>query len=350
MILSPSRSCHEDGSGLDLPIFWMSPAKKRPCNASDVGFGADIVQTSRRCCGARKRSQLAYTMLRWKQDALHRALCGSTLSNVREENGLDLRGEQGNMEDEDCDSDSHEVARCLSPERVQSPTDSSMDSSWSPQPSSPVDSDWGLPEEIPSWFKVFPESKPDSSISLVDLNEDGDDHALPEIDPASNDRLPLFGSGFTPWMYVFDLDAACGSAQSDDGESDEPVPLPKQPLHPRPRDSSSWFGDVQEGLGIPSAMNQIFACLDPEYGRVMTIHEETTMHNSHFPSSPTPDRRLLPRPIPTNPSTGAMLNPLPCQYFSNFATEHNIEAIYIPVCLLFLGSFCFRNHSIPINH
>ena len=263
-------------------------------------------------------------MLRWKQDALHRELCGSTLSNVREENELDDVPEP-EAEDEDDDDDiNREVARCLSPERVQSPTDSSQDSSWSPQPSSPVE--LNFPEEVQSWFKAFPEQRPDSSIGRTDF-------ADPEEDPAADDRLPLFGSVFSPWMCVFDLDAACGDAayRSDDCESDGSVPLPNVPLHLKPRETS-WFGDIHDGMPIPNAMGHLFACLDPEYGRVVTIDEERTVHNSHF--SAAPDMRMLPRPIPTCPSTTTNTSyPLPCQYFTNFATEHNIEAIYIPVCL-----------------
>lgn len=273
-------------------------------------------------------------MLRWKQDALHRELCGSTLSYVREENDLDVQ--EPVDDDEDDDEINREVARCLSPERVQSPTDSSQDSScWSPQPSSPVD--LNFPKEVQSWFKVFPEDSPDNSISLLDQQDDcPTDFVVPDEDPAADDHhLPVFGSLFSPWMCVFDLDAACGDAayrsDTDEGESDGSFPLPKLPLHLKPRETS-WFGDIQDGIPVPNAMNHLFACLDPEYGRVMTIDEERIVHDSQFSSAP--DMRMLPRPIPTSPSTTNASYRLPCQYFTNFATEHNIEAIYVPVCFL----------------
>ena len=299
---------------------------------------------------AQKRNVAAITtMLRWKQDALHRALCGSTLSYVREENELDVQEPE---DDEDDDEIYREVDRCLSPERVQSPTDSSQDSSWSPRPSSPVD--LNFPEEVQSWFKVFPEHSPDSSTSLLDQQDDSPtDFVVPDEDPAADDHLPVFGSLFSPWMCVFDLDAACGDAayrsDIDDGESDGSFPLPKLPLHMKPRETS-WFGDIQDGIPVPNAVNHLFACLDPEYGRVMTIDEERTALDSQF--STAPDMRMLPRPIPTSPSTTNASYRLPCQYFTNFATEHNIEAIYIPVCLLpLVVAFpnCLRSFTATTN-
>lgn len=299
-------------------------------------------------------------MLRWKHDALHAELCGLTLANVREENEEELLALQ---EEEDDDKKKRDVLLCLSPERVQSPADSSLGSSCgSPQPSSPVE--LNLPEDIQQllYEDVSPKSRRrrlHTSISLIDrTEEDGPEHnaaAEPPSQPndlVEDSNFPHFGSVFTPWMCVFDLDAACGVAGTDQSSSDEDrggsdqqqqsferssassAPVPKQPLHLQSQQSSKWFDDIQ--AGVPNAMNQLFGCLDPEYGRVMTINEETTVRDSHF-SSALPDARLLLRPIPTNPDTTTpSTSPpplLPCQYFTNFATEHNIETIYVPVCV-----------------
>jgi len=296
-------------------------------------------------------------MLRWKQVSLHRALCGGStlLTGVREENEEELLALQDEEEEEnDDDYNNREVLLCLSPERlVQSPaSDTSLEDSscWSPPSSSPVE--LNLPEDIQQllYEDYDPKSrrKLNTSISLVDQTDDDDG---PEHHTSEDNHLPQFGSVFTPWMCVFDLDAACraagtdqsSSSDEDEGGSDQQqcegssssAPLPKQPLHLQQQHSFNWFDNIQ--AGVPHAMNQLFACLDPEYGRIMTIDEGTTVHDSHFPSA-LPDARLLPRPIPTIPNATTTTSPPPllhCQYFTNFATEHNIEAIYVPVCFGF---------------
>lgn len=217
---------------------------------------------------------------------------------------------------------------CLTPPRVMSPFSDSS-SFGSPQPSSPVSFDF--PHEIQRMFEDMPLST--YEFKNADLMGCEVEDYIQQPEPRS--KSPEL-SVFSPWMCVFDLDAACGSdsSSSSDGYdvdrcgSLSPSSITKHPLHidpPSSKINEHWLDDLHHGMLMP-VMNQFFACLDPEYARVMTIDEESCITNEKYPPpfpSPCNNRSLL-TPIPTT-------DPHHWQYFTNFASDRDIEAIYV-VC------------------
>lgn len=199
----------------------------------------------------------------------------------------------------------HELLVCDSPPpRVMSP--SSSVSTWSPEPSSPV----GWNEDCCEEFY-------------------DDRHEFKPVEPSrSHEDAPFLPSLFSPWMCVYDLDAACGpnvhsavihhdtttsnssrapaSSQSQQQQPDRLSTFPTDwnDLIPS-MDLSFWFGD-----GSGSMPEQPMRKISSENSIV-----ETSSHCAN---------RI--RPVPVYPSS------LQTQYFTNFASEHEIEAIYVPVC------------------
>ena len=173
--------------------------------------------------------------------------------------------------------------------RIMSPHSSV--SSWSPEPMSPLE-----------WKE--------------DDCQTRDMLASSEADEYSDPPVPFLPSLFSPWMCVFDLDAACGSgnSRSDDGRNTDPSSPPSQlpkdwnDLLP-PLDLSQWFGS----------------------GTTSTIQEESLERSSLTPDElhASPNTSLLPpfRPVPLYPTR---TNVVPHQYFTNFASDHSIEAIFVP--------------------
>jgi len=285
-------------------------------------------------------------MIKWKRDPLNLALLCGVLEHVKEEDEEERELMEFN--------ESKEV--CLSPTRVFSPSDSSssIDSpSWSPQPSSPVS--LGFPEDI---SEAYP-SLADEQDPAQDEKEEEQPHRQPLTDLQCN--------AFAPWMCVFDLDDDTGNDGDNDGSDQQQfkgwLPSSRQPLHleslvvPAQKQvatasgnrASSWLEGVQAGF---------FACLDPSYNRVLPIAEDTIVTDENtLSSSSSPDnpRIRLPRPVPVvvppaATATTAAISSSPlsspqCHYFTNFASEHNVEAIYLTVCLL----FCFVLFSFGWN-
>ena len=283
-------------------------------------------------------------MIKWNRDPLNLALLCGVLEHVKEEDE-----ERELMEL----NESTEV--CLSPTRLLSPSDSSssIDSpSWSPQPSSPVS--LGFPEDI---SEAYP--------SLADKEDPvQDEKEQEEEQPHHQPLADLQCNAFAPWMCVFDLDDDNGN--DDDGDDSDQqqfkgwLPSSRQPLHleslvvPAQQQkqvatasgsrASSWLEGVQAGF---------FACLDPSYNRVLPIAEDTVVTDENTPSSsssPDNPRIRLPRPVPV-PAAASATTAIPsssysspqCHYFTNFASEHNVEAIYLAVCfaVLFRVVFCW---------
>ena len=276
---------------------------------------------------------------RWDRDPLVQLLlCSGTLEHVEEEDERELESE-------------YEVKEvCLTP--PLSPTSESTSSSsinsqsLSPQPSSPTSLEF--PEDTRRLDEDFPDS---SALSLVDQDiEEENDEELQQLQPQ-----PLLQcNAFAPWMCVFDLDDENDTAdpQLREGGASPSSPA-KQPLHLEPQppaetqsslstqndsdanprrcgaSASNWLEDVHSGM-----MNQFFVCLDPSYGRVMTIDEERVVTDENDPPSPPNNHHLPPALLPRSIPISSSNNAPPCQYFTNFATEHNVEAIYLPVCLL----------------
>jgi hypothetical protein len=183
--------------------------------------------------------------------------------------------------------------------RVMSPL--SSESSWSPEPRSPVE--WS-----DDYDTVCDRDKPSR---------------LP--DP------PFLPSLFSPWMCVFDLDAACGSGNAvvDDGDRHHHS-MPKSPSSTLPKDwnhllppldLSQWFGRGEKDA-IPEAA-------------------KSTTSPSGSPAIPNGAPLLPFRPIPLYPPPA--LNGAPNQFFTDFASDHSIEAIFVPppsVC--FIVPFHYR--------
>jgi hypothetical protein len=205
---------------------------------------------------------------------------------------------------EETEYDGHGLATlCSSPSssRVMSPL--SSESSWSPEPRSPVE--WS-------------------------------DNGETRRDP------PFLPSLFSPWMCVFDLDAACGTANSvlDDRDA-QPYHRPKSPSASLPKDwnhllppldLSQWFGGAE----------------------TTTIREDATSDRSSPPPrdvdsiTAPPKSTAVPhgsglapfRPVPVYPSPNVTRN----HYFTNFASDHSIEAIFVPPFLVCVSSY----HAIAV--
>ena len=186
----------------------------------------------------------------------------------------------------------HETCESPPPLRVMSP--SSSISTWSPDPLSPLG--WN-DDRSEGDFEDF------KGISSPELDED----------------LPFIPSHFSPWMCVFDLDTACGAGAHsvDDRTTSYPSRRPTPELQQSPLlpafpmdwnglvptvDFARWFGAGPKPVPLSNSVSAV---------------------NQSFRSCP--DRI---RPTPVYPST------IPTQYFTDFASEHPIEAIYVPVCAL----------------
>lgn len=172
------------------------------------------------------------------------------------------------------------------PLRMLSPTSSV--STWSPEPQSPV-----------GWS-----------------DDEYDGHQGAPMQPdSSDDALPSF---FSPWMCVYDLDAACGSMHNVDDSPQQGVSQ---------HDSEQMFPldwNLLPSIDLPQWFGGITVTDEPQLAAKVAGGSCSSSENSLVDS---PSRGFPFRPRPVYPSS------VPTQYFTDFASDHDIEAIYVPVCL-----------------
>jgi hypothetical protein len=223
-------------------------------------------------------------------------------------------------EAEECHHDWLSSSSSPPPSRVMSPvSSSSVSSTWSPEPLSPLE--WNDDDDLDYENDIIRESAGPS--------------VMLDVDPP-----PFLPSLFSPWMCVFDLDAACGGGMNEivedhlpnaNGNSRPTLPSPQLAL-PKdwndllpPIDLSQWFGGCRT-IHENSTSDQHCASLARNNGVCSIQPTETLPPTSNFVLPPF-------RPLPIYPSS----NVTPMQCFTNFASDNAIEAIYVPpVCWLLL--------------
>lgn len=211
-------------------------------------------------------------------------------------------------------------SRVMSPTSVSSPSTPCAMNDYVDEPSSPVE-----------WY-----------YDNGNCNQDDD-----EPPPPPPSFVPSFFTA-TPWMCVFDLDAACGGG--DDIRSTFDASQPYDHTSPSVDSLSPGGGRRQQHENwnalLPAVMDlsQWFgaggqSCNDSRPGS-STLHKQspTDMMHADAPDDP---KLLLPPPLPLSPTsvrhpivtvtpTMDHYSPsiLPTQLFTNFATNCEVETIY----------------------
>jgi hypothetical protein len=217
-----------------------------------------------------------------------------------------------------------------SPIRVTSP--SSL-STWSPDPTSPIGwNDDDVDDKCGSDCRYGSTSTPNSPRLVTSDLQGG---------PPQRRLAP---SLFSPWLCVYDLDAACGSGSYVDSVVDDSFAVsdaPPQALQsPPPR---CVVSHPKQNL---SSMSQQPGPIDWNNGRLSSIdlsiwfghrddskcslEQDSTAvcepnHGSCSDAVATRHGSKPIRPIPVYPSSRSS------QYFTDFASDNGIEAIFLPV-------------------
>jgi serine/threonine-protein phosphatase 2A regulatory subunit B' len=223
------------------------------------------------------------------------------------------------------------------PLRVTSP--SSL-STWSPEPSSPIgwNDDEFDDDECDSDKRFCHEEMPNSPRLVTSDLEQG----------AAQRRLAP--SLFSPWLCVYDLDAACGSGSYVDSVVDESVAsdtgtlqalqLSQSPRsavvsHPMSTTSSKplapidWNGRLSSlDLSVWFGHRDLKCAREPDPTAVCATRRGPTSGAAAAQHGPKPMR-----PIPVYPLSDSS------HYFSDFASDNGIEAIFLPVRLRTLNGF-----------
>jgi hypothetical protein len=235
----------------------------------------------------------------------------STLAEVDETSDMSIRILQWPTEQpkESPKLDHHGMCDSPPPSLLRVTSPSSL-STWSPEPISPIG--WN-DDECDSDCRY---GHTPNSPRLVTSDLQG-----------GPQQRPLAPSLFSPWLCVFDLDAACGGGSYADSVVDDSVASdtkasqspPRSVLHPKQSPSSNKPLAVDWNNGRLPSMD-----LSVWFGN----RNDTKRSPEPDTTAPTHDPSLAPkpiRPIPVYPSSRSS------QYFSDFASNHGIEAIFLPV-------------------
>jgi hypothetical protein len=280
-------------------------------------------------------------------------LCSSTSSRLPTHREVDE--EEGNGSDNTLlEGIERKFAdRCVSPvERMSSPvSDSSADT---PEPASPLLFDYSsLDRDLP----FAPDWSTDSDQYDGDQRDSGRDDGGGYVRQPQHQqqRQPSF---FSPWMCVYDLDAPlCGTLSDvtttsptagndhakDDKRRSPPSHLSSSPTSslPEPPIWTDMFGLLpfcapsavmavvqEESMDVADESDDDDELADLPDSRRIAAKYTTRCGSSSTPSR-TPLATVLKAPIPTYPPTATTLRQTG-HYFTDFANEQNIEAIYIP--------------------